>query len=119
MRSAQTKGGDEKNLKTRRENMDNDNKWTEANRRKWRQEHNKEVTKTFNRFAGKSVNPANPNDPVLEEMRREATMHYSHLRLVPEGTPLGDDPSKLTRISAELASDGKGNWKIGNRFSRF
>jgi hypothetical protein len=95
-----------------------DNEWTAENRR-WRKRLNDDLSKTFNRFAGQRVNPADPKDPVLEEMRREAAMHYSYLRLVPEGTKLGDDHAKLTRINAELVNDGKGEWRIGKRFFRF
>jgi len=80
--------------------------------------YDREITKAFNKFAGKEVNPANPNDPVLEEMRKEATMHYSFLRLVAPGTTLDVFDAPITRINAELEDAGNGKWKIGNRFFR-
>lgn len=83
-------------------------------------EYDREISKVFNKFAGKEVNPADPKDPVLEEMRREATMHYSYLRLVAEGTKpdLVRDTAKITRINAELVQKDDGKWVIGNRFFR-
>lgn len=90
-----------------------------ANKRdEWWKDYDKSIAKVFNRFAGKIVNPANPNDPVLEEMRKEATMHYSYLRLVAPGTEREGDAGKITRINAELIDAGKGQWRIGNRFFR-
>ena len=86
--------------------------------KKWWDDHDKGISKTFNRFAGKLVNPADPKDPVLEEMRREATMHYSTLRLVAPGTQREEDSHKITRINAELVDAGDGKWRIGNRFFR-
>ena len=87
------------------------------NKREWAP-YDKEISKVFNRFAGKIVNPANPDDPVLEAMRLEATMHYSYLRLVAPGTAREEDSSKITRINAELEDAGNGKWRIGNRFFR-
>ncbi len=86
--------------------------------KKWWADHDTGISKAFNRFAGKVVNPADPKDPVLEEMRREATMHYSYLRLVAPGTQRDDDSTKITRINAELVDAGDGKWRIGNRFFR-
>jgi hypothetical protein len=84
----------------------------------WRP-YDREITKAFNRFAGKEVNPANPDDPVLEEMRAEARNRYSSLRLVAPGTTRSDDSvESFTRINAELEDAGNGKWKIGNRFFR-
>ncbi|MEZ0261399.1 MAG: hypothetical protein ACAH80_10340 [Alphaproteobacteria bacterium] len=80
--------------------------------------YDREVTKAFNKFAGKEVNPANPNDPVLEEMRKQATNFYSHLRLVAPGTTRDGIDEPITRINAELQDAGNGKWKIGNRFFR-
>ncbi len=85
--------------------------------RRQMREYDSEITKVFNRFAGKKVDPANPNDPVLEEMRREAAMHYSYLRLVGESADNDRSFAKITRISAELVNNGK-DWRIGNRFFR-
>ncbi len=87
--------------------------------KKWKDNMNAHISKAFNRFAGKEVNPTNPHDPVLEEMRREASMFYSYLRLVPPGTTA--DPSKsgeITRINAELVAAGNGKWRIGKNFFR-
>ena len=83
----------------------------------WR-EYDREISKAFNKFAGKEVDPADPKDPVLEEMRREATMHYSFLRLVAPGTMRDGIDEPITRINAELQDAGNGKWKIGNRFFR-
>lgn len=80
--------------------------------------YDREISKAFNKFAGKEVNPADPKDPVLAEMRKEAMMHYSYLRLVPEGADPARDDAKITRISAELVDAGNGKWKVGNRFFR-
>lgn len=85
--------------------------------RNWR-EYDREISKAFNKFAGKEVDPANPKDPVLEEMRKEATMHYSFLRLVTPGTARDPFDAPITRINAELQDAGNGKWKIGNRFFR-
>lgn len=87
------------------------------NERKWRRARDAEVTRVFNRFAGKIVDPADPRDPVLEEMRREAAMHYSMLSLVPPGAARCE-PGKISRINAELQDAGGGKWRIGNRFFR-
>lgn len=84
---------------------------------RWK-EYDRGLGKAFNRFAGRIVNPADPNDPVLDAMRREATMYYSHLRLVAPGTQREDDSTKITRINAELVDNGDGQWRIGNRFFR-
>ena len=81
-------------------------------------DYDREISKVFNRFAGTPVNPADPKDPVLEEMRLEATMHYSYLRLVAPGTGREEDSEKITRINAELVDAGNGKWRIGNRFFR-
>jgi hypothetical protein len=81
--------------------------------------YDRDIRKVFNRFAGKAVDPANPNDPVLEAMRTEATMHYSYLRLVAPGTKREDDADdKITRINAELVANKDGTWRIGKRFFR-
>lgn len=88
------------------------------NDRKWRREMDEGVSRDFNRFAGKQVNPANPHDPVLDEMRREAASFYSYLRLVAPGTKADENAHKITRINAELVDDGNGKWRIGNRFFR-
>lgn len=83
----------------------------EWNEKRWRRDLDREITQVFNKFAGQKVNPADPNDPVLKEMRQEATMHYSTLRLVAPGTkPDHDDQRTITRINAELVTDGKGEW---------
>ncbi|TAL38009.1 MAG: hypothetical protein EPN97_04375 [Alphaproteobacteria bacterium] len=87
------------------------------NKREWAP-YDKEISKVFNRFAGKIVNPANPEDPVLEAMRLEAHMHYSYLRLVAPGTEREENSEKITRINAELEDAGNGKWRIGNRFFR-
>ena len=84
----------------------------------WRNEMDGHISKVFNRFAGQTVNPADPQDKVLAEMRQEAAMYYSYLRLVPPGTARSADDSKITRINAELESTGDGKWRIGNRFFR-
>jgi hypothetical protein len=84
----------------------------------WWKPYDKEITKAFNKFAGKEINPSNPGDPVLKEMQKEAAMHYSYLRLVPEGADPARDDAKITRISAELVDAGDGKWKVGNRFFR-
>lgn len=80
--------------------------------------YDREVTKAFNKFAGKEVNPADPKDPVLEEMRAEARNHYSFLRLVSPGATRDGIDEPITRINAELKDAGNGKWKIGNRFFR-
>ncbi|MEZ0224289.1 MAG: hypothetical protein ACAH83_07045 [Alphaproteobacteria bacterium] len=87
------------------------------NKRQWAP-YDREITKVFNQFAGKTVNPANPQDPVLEAMRLEAFQHYSYLRLVAPGTEREDGSEKITRINAELEDAGDGKWRIGNRFFR-
>jgi hypothetical protein len=87
------------------------------NKREWAP-YDKEISKVFNCFAGKIVNPADPADPVLEAMRLEATQHYSYLRLVAPGTEREDGSAKITRINAELEDAGNGKWRIGNRFFR-
>lgn len=69
----------------------------------------------FNKFAGKIVNPSDPNDPVLEEMRFMASRSYSELALVPSGTKREEN---FCRINAELVDAGNGQWRIGNRFFR-
>jgi hypothetical protein len=85
--------------------------------RDWRP-YDREIAKVFNRFAGKTVNPADVNDPVLEDMRTEAAMHYSYLNLVPEGSKRGEDSDQIIRINAELVAGSDGKWHIGNRFFR-
>lgn len=87
------------------------------NKRDWKP-YDREIRKEFNRFAGKIVDPADPKDPVLEEMRLKAMMRYSYLRLVAPGTEREYDDAKLTRINAELQDAGNGKWRIGNRFFR-
>lgn len=84
---------------------------------RWK-DYDRDINKVFNRFAGRIVNPADPNDPVLEAMRTEATMHYSRLRLVAPGTEREEDSTKITQINAELVDNGDGQWRIGNRFFR-
>lgn len=84
----------------------------------WQRQRDREISKVFNKFAGKEVNPADPNDPVLKEMRHEAMMRYSYIRLVAEGAQPERDPAKITQISAELVPTDDGKWKIGNRFFR-
>lgn len=77
-----------------------------------------EITKVFNRFAGKTVDLSNPKDPVLKEMQEEAARRFSRLRLVPEGTVREENGRvHISRINAELVADGN-KWKIGNRFFR-
>lgn len=88
------------------------------NERKWRREMDADISKLFNRFAGRQVNPANPRDPVLEEMRLQAARRYSYLNLVPPGAKADENSHEITRINAELVNDGKGKWHIGNRFFR-
>lgn len=77
-------------------------------------ERNKEIQKIFNRFAGKIVDPANPQDFVLKEMKFEASSHYSTLNLVPKGAQ--SENRNICRINAELIDAGGGKWKIGKRF---
>lgn len=84
----------------------------------FRDQMDAEITRVFNRFAGKTVDPSNPKDPVLKEMQDAATDYFGRIRLVPRGARREDDnPLHITRINAELVPDGN-TWKIGNRFFR-
>src|SRR5436190_1109936 len=84
---------------------------------RWRKGREQQISLTFNKFAGKSVNPADPNDPVLEEMRQAATQFYSKLQLVPAGVVrpyIGGNNGPL--VNAELIPASDGSWRIGNSF---
>ncbi len=69
----------------------------------WRNEMDGHITKVFNRFAGQTVNPADPQDKVLAEMRQEAAMYYSYLRLVP--------PARRVRRMTAKSPASTPNWK--------
>jgi len=83
--------------------------------KQWERERNKQITAVFNKFAGKQVNPADVNDPVLAEMRHEALNLYSKLQLVPAGKAITRQEGGPV-VSAELIANKDGTWRIGSRF---
>lgn len=92
-------------------NYGDEEKW----QKQWQRERDRQISAEFNKFAGKQVNPADPNDPVLEEMRKEARNLYSRLQLVPAGKTITRDNGGPI-VSAELIANKDGSWRIGSRF---
>ncbi len=98
-----------------------------------------DLSKIFGRFAGREVDmreevqeldlpalgikakipvisPANPNDPVFEEMRTEAQKHGLTLRLWWEGV-VGTMDYRTNRVNATIEKNGDGKWRVSSRFN--
>jgi hypothetical protein len=95
-----------------------------------------DVTRHFNRFAGREVpmneeqktisirgrdkttitaSPANPDEPVFREMSEEAQKHGLSLRALWPGKGYTDDYVR-TRVNAHVEKGKDGKWRIANKF---
>lgn len=98
----------------------------------------RDVSHIFNKFAGREVDmtertqtidfkhvgkqtftvvePADKNDPLLQEMRDEAKKHGLSLRLWWPGIA-GTMDFRPDRVNAHIEKGADGKWRIGNKFN--
>ncbi len=63
-----------------------------------------------------SVMPANPKDPVLEEMKSEAKKNGLSLRIWWDGI-VGTMDYRTDRVNARIEKCGDGKWRVSSRFN--
>ena len=62
------------------------------------------------------ISPANPNDPVLEDMIQEAQRNGLHLRLWWKGVA-GTMDYRTDRVNATIEKSTDGKWRVSSRFN--